>query len=144
MKYQLNKERRFDALKDKPDAKYKEFRQQQIEINEFLECWSKKLKQSKPLRHIFLKDGTPVFSLLDVPLSENILFVSRSPFFGEFKSVFRSKSYVISKNSTVQQDLSKDSQVYDKGKKNANRMLLRMKTLINKQVQAKVIYNYNY
>ena len=84
-----------------------------------------------------------MFSLLDVPLTENILFLSRSPFFSEFNSVFRSKSYVINKNSTVQQDLSKDSQIYDKGKKNANRMLLQMKTLINKQVQDKVTIIYS-
>lgn len=140
----IKKERKFDAYKDKSDAKYKEFRKQQNDLNEFLEECTKKLKQNKPLRHIFLKDGTPVFSLLDVPITENVLFVSRSPFFGEFKSVFRSKSYVINKGNQVQQELSKDSLIYDKGKKNASKMILKMRTLINKQIQDKVLFCFKF
>lgn len=57
------------------------------QMQKFMKEVSEKLKQSKPLNNLFLKDGTLINSLSEIPQNEQILFASRSPFFRGFRKV---------------------------------------------------------
>ena len=50
------------------------------------------LKQNKTCKHVYLLNGSPVFSLIDIPEDCSVLFLSHSPFFskmvGESSKIF--------------------------------------------------------
>ena len=71
-----------------------------------------KIGQCKPLRYMFLSDGTPVHSINDIPKEENYVFVSISPIFKGFRNVLRSKSQMINRNGTSVQESSLGSTAY--------------------------------
>ncbi|CAI2363005.1 unnamed protein product [Moneuplotes crassus] len=52
------------------------------QLNNFLKLASEKLKQNKPLRHIYQLDGTPIFSLPEIE-SGSLVFISHSPYFSK-------------------------------------------------------------
>jgi len=53
------------------------------QLHKFLEKASEQLKQRTTLKHAYLLDGTPVFSLLDIPDDCKTIFLSHSPFFSK-------------------------------------------------------------
>ncbi|CAI2366384.1 unnamed protein product [Moneuplotes crassus] len=65
----------------------KEVTKNEEDLQIFMNEITKRFKQSKPLNNLFLKDGTLINNLNDIPASENILFASRSPFFKGFRKV---------------------------------------------------------
>ena len=72
-------------------------------MKHFLEQWKIKLKQNKPLHHLFLKSGKLVNNLTEIPITENILFVSRSPYFKGFRRV-------VTRQNTERKELNRVSQ----------------------------------
>ena len=89
---------------------------------------NKQLGISKPVRHIFLKDGTPIHSIQDIPLDEVYIFVSPSPIFKGFRNAIRSKSQMVNRINSNTQESSVDSNAYAQGKRNSSRVLTKMKT----------------
>lgn len=121
-------------------ASKNDFKRIQSEFNNFLIKISVILKQNKPLRHLFLKDGTPIYSLSDIPDSENILFASRSPFFKGFRRVMSNQSGR-SPSSLLKSHSATD--LYQKGKMNSKKLLLKLKTYKNMPKEQKIVFYSN-
>lgn len=77
-KYEHSVQTRLPKRIEKADStiQYKQFKT-------FMARASEMLKQNKCLKHLYLLNGTPIFTLNDIPKEEKTLFVSHSPFFSK-------------------------------------------------------------